>query len=394
MKTLAMYAAFGIGAYLLTKHLGDKVLKPGSVGDDLMLPPPGLTVTKSGRVLNGLGDNYDAFDAAPYQYRSTVINDLTGLGRDDMRGALTAAQKAAAAKKAAAVKVPAGTRGATSNTKVVGPVNAGPIKAPSASAAAKKAAADKAAADKAAADKKKKLAAEKAKGFQQVAVDGKWTIYKGLSPADVYMFVATKPGASASINDGGTKGKVGTLAGVKKKIAAYDKWVASQTKEGKAKAAAAEKKKIADAAAKIAAASGGTNAAANTAATTAANSAAVAQQAATNATYSTQQAAAEQASMSAASDDYSGSVLTNSADYGSSTGTAAAASNSYNAEAAAAEQASISPPLPESVTSVETPSAVTYADEGPPAPEEAPKSGATGLLVGGGLLAAFLAFKR
>lgn len=51
------------------------------IGDDLLLPPPGRTVTADGQVLDGLGYNIDAYDAAPYQYRRDPVNDLGDLGR-------------------------------------------------------------------------------------------------------------------------------------------------------------------------------------------------------------------------------------------------------------------------------------------------------------------------
>lgn len=56
---------------------------PG-IGDDLLLPSEGRTVTASGQVLNGLGmvtSYQDAYDATPSQYRRDAINDFVpGIG--------------------------------------------------------------------------------------------------------------------------------------------------------------------------------------------------------------------------------------------------------------------------------------------------------------------------
>lgn len=56
---------------------------PG-MGDDLLLPSEGRTITASGQVLNGLGmmTTYQgAYDATPSQYRRDVVNDLVpGIG--------------------------------------------------------------------------------------------------------------------------------------------------------------------------------------------------------------------------------------------------------------------------------------------------------------------------
>lgn len=91
---------------------------PG-IGDDLMLPPPGRTVTASGDVLNGLGYSIDSYDANPSQYRRDVINDMQGLGaalnplvaqKKAADTAAKAAAKKAAADKAAAAKLSAAER--------------------------------------------------------------------------------------------------------------------------------------------------------------------------------------------------------------------------------------------------------------------------------------------
>ena len=83
MKNAVIYGAVAIGAYLLYKNMNP----PAAVGDDLMLPPSGKTVTASGQTVGGLGylnRNIPVYDAAPYQYRSAPINDfvpgMQGLG--------------------------------------------------------------------------------------------------------------------------------------------------------------------------------------------------------------------------------------------------------------------------------------------------------------------------
>ena len=71
----------GVGALVLLT----KARKAGVGDDDMLVPPPGRTITSSGQVLGGLGLEtrfIDSYDANPSQYRRQVINDMVpGLGR-------------------------------------------------------------------------------------------------------------------------------------------------------------------------------------------------------------------------------------------------------------------------------------------------------------------------
>lgn len=79
-STLLLLGA-GVGALVLLA----KARKTGMGDDDMLVPPPGRTITASGQVLGGLGLEtrfVDSYDANPSQYRRRVINDLeVGLGR-------------------------------------------------------------------------------------------------------------------------------------------------------------------------------------------------------------------------------------------------------------------------------------------------------------------------
>jgi hypothetical protein len=82
MKTSTLLAIGAVGALILVA----KSRKPGLGDADMLMPPPGRTVTASGQVLGGLGlltTYQDAYDAAPSQYNMTPRNDFVpGLGRD------------------------------------------------------------------------------------------------------------------------------------------------------------------------------------------------------------------------------------------------------------------------------------------------------------------------
>ncbi len=100
---------------------------PG-IGDDLLLPPPGRTVTADGQVLGGLGYQIDSYDATPSQYRRDPVNDMQGLGaalnplvaqKKAADTAAKAAAKKAAAEKAAAAKLTAAEKAAAAKQAAV-----------------------------------------------------------------------------------------------------------------------------------------------------------------------------------------------------------------------------------------------------------------------------------
>lgn len=153
MKKAVIYGAVGVAAFLLYKHLSEKTVvsnfmgfdilsKDGTffardlstgilsepmrdvasvqawitaqkvmpeiramipgMGDDddhLLLPPPGRTLSASGQVLGGLGYHFDAYDAAPSQYRRDEFNDLSGVWKSAGKAVRKAAKQTVKALK-------------------------------------------------------------------------------------------------------------------------------------------------------------------------------------------------------------------------------------------------------------------------------------------------------
>jgi hypothetical protein len=118
--------ALVLGACVVGGIIAYKMLKktqPG-VGDDLLVPPPGRTVTASGQVLGDLGletTYQDVFAAGPSQYRRDAVNDfmpgIQGLGGFNLKKATKSMSKAVQ-------KAPANiAKGVTKTLKVTAPFN-------------------------------------------------------------------------------------------------------------------------------------------------------------------------------------------------------------------------------------------------------------------------------
>jgi hypothetical protein len=80
----AQKAALMTDIQAMIPGMGEDLPGMGDMDDHMLLPPPGQTITASGQVLGGLGRNIDAFDAAPYQYRSAPQNDFNPSGIGDL----------------------------------------------------------------------------------------------------------------------------------------------------------------------------------------------------------------------------------------------------------------------------------------------------------------------
>lgn len=70
------------------------------LGEDMLVPPPGRTITADGSVIGSLGMHIDAYDATPAQYRRSVVNDLGAFMSSSSKLSKQKSDEAAKAKAA------------------------------------------------------------------------------------------------------------------------------------------------------------------------------------------------------------------------------------------------------------------------------------------------------
>jgi hypothetical protein len=405
-KTIATLAVVGIVGYLILRKS-----KPAGVGDDLLVPSEGRTVTAGGAVLNGLGME-QSYDAAPYQYRRRALNDmrLDGFGSSFKKAVSKVKNKVkkntvSTAKSAVhlvtnpkatlkkgvknIVQIPKKTAIATvglvfkpraeaqagtaveyqdENGNVITKAQYDAMMSQYAAQNRADAAAKKAAKQDLAIQKQiNALLAQRLKIVNSIPVYKAPLPSKGIQPAP--MSAEQLSFARSMFNQKNAK----VINQKKAQIAAIDKKIQALVNKLSTTVAAAV--------------------VTNVQTSTNVQDTAVVNQTGTNTTtptitYTPEQAAAEEASMTAASDDsgYGNTSVYTPTSSGSS-------SSTYSAEQAAAEEASIRDPdqasaMPENVVSVETPSAEVLPEE--MIMVEEPKK-TSGLVVGGGILAAIAA---
>ena len=395
--------AIVLGACLVGGFVAYQMLKktrPG-VGDDLLLPPPGRTVTASGQVLGDLGE--DVFSAGPSQYRRDAVNDFV----PDVAGLGGGWKK----KFKKAFKPPKFVSRIVAATNRVNPLVQGAHLLQNVAKITVKA------------------VSNPRKGFKSLGFAVKSMTTRPLKQIGMAVGIIkppkqkVAPGGAAEYQD--ADGKVISKEDYDKLVLASQQSIPKKAEDYKGYAISTiikdsaggsvvylinydpEKNECEGAYDTMAEAKAAIDAVMQPAAATAPPTT---HQAAQN-RYSAEQAAAEQASISAASDS-SGYGTTSTSTSTSTSGSSApptthqAAKNRYSAEQAAAEQASISeareggydtpskgPALPERITEIQTPSAQVLPEEAPAEPVSETKKGntAVGVVVGGGILAAVAA---